>query len=440
MPPRRTGATPDALIAALGDEMLGAVQLAANLGCSQPTLSRLVRAAGAAVLTLGRAQKTRYARVRNAGVEQPIAITRVDETGTPHHCGHLYTLGLATGSRTAWVAPRVVSLHDGLPWFITDMRPQGFLGRQFPARVPQLGLPPSVADWNDNYVLQALCAAGADEPGDLILGRAALDIFLRHVPPVPIAQGDKPRVYGLRALGDSGGQGAHSSAGGEQEKFTAYVQSGTAAAHVIVKFTPEGSDDMARRWRDLLRAEWHALNVLRASGTVDAAAAALTDAGRLYLEVERFDRIGARGRRGVVSLGALDDSHVGQRHNWVRTAQQLQRLRLLGEDDVQRIALLYAFGLLIHNSDMHFGNCALLHDGPGSIRYTLAPAYDMLPMRFAPSAQGLRAVEIPPVLPTADVLVVWDEATRLAREFWRRVRDDPAISDGFVRIARAATP
>lgn len=443
MPRTRAGVSVESLIATLGDDILGAVALTQRLGCSQPTLSRLVRAAGAAVVTLGRAQQTRYARARAAGVEQPIAVTRIDSNGVPHHCGHMYTVGIATGSRTAWVATRQVALHEGLPWFVTDMRPQGFLGRQFPGRVPQLGLPPSIADWNDNHVVQALCAAGADEPGDLILGRAALDLFLRDVPPVPIAQADKASAYAQLALGGSGGQSSRSSAGGEQEKFTAYVQSGPGAAHAIVKFTPDGDDAIARRWRDLLRAEWHALNVLRASGKVDAAAAALTDAGRLYLEVERFDRVGARGRRGVVSLGALDDTFVGQRHNWVRTAQHLQRLHLLGEDDIQRIALLYAFGLLIHNTDMHFGNCTLYHDGPGTLEYTLAPAYDMLPMRFAPTAQGLREMVLPPVHPNADVLAVWDDAMRLAREFWQRVQDDGAVSRDFARVAhtaRAAMP
>jgi HipA-like C-terminal domain len=440
MPRPRSSASIASLIAVLGDDALGALELTQRLGCSQPTLSRLVRAAGTAVVTLGRAQQTRYARARASGVEQPMPVTRIDSSGAPQPCGYLHTVGMATGSRTAWVAARQVSVHDGLPWFVADMRPQGFLGRQFPARVPQLGLPPSVADWNDDHVLQALCAAGADEPGDLIVGRAALDIFLREGAPAPIAQVDKARIYRQLALGERGGQSLRSSAGGEQAKFTAYVSRSESAAHAIVKFTPEGDDVIAQRWRDLLRAELHALNVLREDGRVPAAAAQLIDDSRLYLEVERFDRIGARGRRGVVSLAALDDTYVGQRHDWVKTAQHLQRIHLLREAGVERIALLYAFGLLIHNSDMHFGNCALLHDGPGTLEYSLAPAYDMLPMRFAPTAHGLRAAELPPVHANADVLAVWGDATRLAREFWQRVQDDPAVSRDFQQIARAATP
>ncbi len=450
----RVAASPDELLAALGDEALSAASLMQRFGCSQPTLSRMVRAAGESVVTLGRAQQTRYARVRATGVEQPIVITRIDTNGAPHSCGVLHAVGHTSGSRTAWVAERRVEVFAGLPWFVADMRPQGFIGRQFPTRVPHLGLPPGASDWSDNHVLQALCSAGADEPGDLILGRAALDLFLREATPEPITPRRKAAVYvqtAAQAHDITALSGNRSSAGGEQAKFTAYVQNGVqtsvqtsaGAAHVLVKFSPAGADPVARRWRDLLRAEHHALSVLTenaADSGLHAAQAQLIDADRLYLEVRRFDRIGARGRSGVVSLGAVDNGFVGQRQSWVQTAQQLQRQRLLREADVQRIALLQAFGRLIHNTDMHFGNCALLHEGPGASKFTLAPVYDMLPMRFAPTAQGLREVEIAPVLPTADVLPVWAQALELARAFWTRVLDDGETSRGFAKIARAAMP
>lgn len=253
----------------------------------------------------------------------------------------------------------------------------------------------------------------------------------------------KTSVYSKFAELKEGRQHSLSSAGGEQSKFTAYAQTPQGAQHVIVKFSPTGTDAIAVRWRDLLRCEHHALRVLHDSlqqTGVQAAQTQLIDADRAYLEVQRFDRIGARGRRGVVSLGAIDDVFVGQRNDWVQTAQQLQRLRMLRERDVQGISLLYAFGLLIHNSDMHFGNLSLLHDGPGSTQFTLAPCYDMLPMRFAPTAQGIRPLQIPKIVPQADLLSVWPQALLLAQDFWKRVIADPAISRSFVQIARAATP
>jgi HipA-like C-terminal domain len=435
--------TPDGLVEALGDEALSAAQVMQRLGTSQPTLSRLVRGAGAQVLTLGKAQQTRYARARPVQLEQPLPITRVDAQGQPHSCGNLHTIGVLGGARTAWVAQRQVDVFDGLPWFITDMRPQGFMGRQFPARIPLLGLPPTIADWSDNHVLQALSAAGADEPGDLVLGRAALEQYLQQSLPEPISSRRKASVYSQWAVHKEGQQHRASSVGGEQPKFTAYAQTPQGAQHTIVKFSPSGTDAVAVRWRDLLRCEHHALRVLQDScqeTDVQAAQTHLIVNDRVYLEVQRFDRIGARGRRGVVSLGAIDDVFVGQRNNWVQTAQQLERERMLRARDVQGISLLYAFGLLIHNSDMHFGNLSLLHDGPSSAQFTLAPCYDMLPMRFAPTAQGIRPLQIPAVVPQADLLDVWPQALALAREFWGRVVSDPEISRDFVQIARAAAP
>lgn len=47
---------------------------------------------------------------------------------------------------------------------------------------------------------------------------------------------------------------------------------------------------------------------------------------------------------------------------------------------------LFAFGQLIGNNDMHFGNVGLAVEPPqvdARGRFTLAPSYDMLPMRFA---------------------------------------------------------
>ncbi len=440
---RRNIYAPDSLVSALGDEALSAAQIMQRLSCSQPTLSRLVRDAGTQVLSLGKAQQTRYARARPVQVEQALPVTRIDADGAPHSCGYLHTIGLLNGSRTAWVGQRKVQVFDGLPWFVADMRPQGYIGRQFPARIPLLGLPPSIADWNDNHVLQALSAAGSDEPGNLVLGRAALDQYLQQNLPEPVSTRRKASVYSQYADTKAGQQHSPSSAGGEQSKFTAYTQTPQGVQHTIVKFSPAGTDAVAVRWRDLLRCEHHALHVLhdnRQAKGAEAAQSQLLEADRVYLEVQRFDRIGARGRRGVVSLGAIDDVFVGQRNNWVQTAQQLQRLRMLSETDVQRISVLYAFGLLIHNSDMHFGNLSLLHDGPASTQFSLAPCYDMLPMRFAPTAQGIRPLQIPKVVPQADLLGVWPQALSLAQEFWGRVIADPAISTGFAQIARAAKP
>ncbi len=159
------------------------------------------------------------------------------------------------------------------------------------------------------------------------------------------------------------------------------------------------------------------INDSHANSGLEAAPTQIIDGDRLYLEVQRFDRVGARGRLGVVSLGAIDDEFVGLRGEWIQTAQKLQQLRILRAADVSKIALLQAFGKLIHNSDMHFGNCALRHENLDAQRLTLAPIYDMLPMEFAPTSQGLRTDNIRKVMPTADLLIVWPQAIEMAQKF-----------------------
>lgn len=449
--PRSPALDPQALIEALGNDMHSAPELMAKLGCSQATLSREVRRAGSAVLSIGRAQRTRYARLRPSGVSLPLPVSQVDAQGQLQSLGQLYTVGMHTGSRTVFESAQGVEIFEGLPWFVSDMRPQGYLGRQFPSRLQEVQmdaqlqtsaapqLPPSINDWSDDHVLRALDWAGHDEPGNLIIGRRSLDLHLRHATPQALPLAKKLKRYAELAQHSLNADGSMSSAAGEQPKFTQYVQTQGkttgGAAHVIVKFSPADSGEAAQRWRDLLRCEAHALNVLSGNaeqtGVQAAQAMVLHDANRVYLEVQRFDRVGQQGRLGVLSLGAADDHFVGSRRSWIHSAQQLALQRLLSAQDVQRIALLQAFGHLIYNNDMHLGNIALFYDSVGKPNFRLAPIYDMLPMQLRPVGQELREIKLAPVLPQADLLGVWKGAQALAAEFYERVRSDALIGSEF---------
>ena len=64
---------------------------------------------------------------------------------------------------------------DGLPYFLQDQRPAGFLGRGVPQRFPELALPQRVTDWSDDHYLRYLTQRGSDSVSDLVLGDAALD-------------------------------------------------------------------------------------------------------------------------------------------------------------------------------------------------------------------------------------------------------------------------
>jgi serine/threonine protein kinase HipA of HipAB toxin-antitoxin module len=85
---------------------------------------------------------------------------------------------------------------------------------------------------------------------------------------------------------------------------------------------------------------------------------------------------------------------------------------------VQRIALLDAFGALIANSDRHHYNILFF---PTDTGYTLAPAFDQLPMAYAPASSGnLRNFAVDEPRPAINTLPVWNRARTLAKEFWSR--------------------
>ncbi len=81
-----------------------------------------------------------------------------------------------------------------------------------------------------------------------------------------------------------------------------------------------------------------------------------------FLEIERFDRVGRFGRRGMISAGALDDECFGMRDNWPAFAQRCETAGMLGPDSVRRILVLTAFSELIGNGDRHFENLSLMTD------------------------------------------------------------------------------
>ena len=161
--------------------------------------------------------------------------------------------------------------------------------------------------------------------------------------------------------------------------------------------------------------------------------------GRRFLEVPRFDRCGHAGRLGVVSLETLHAAAIGAgiRREWTVAAAELLCAEMIDEATLSTIRRLHAFGELIGNSDMHFGNLAFWLDD--SLPFRTAPAYDMLPMHWAPGTQGElsdRPFNPSPPLP-ADASA-WQEAASWAEIFWTRLLDEPLLSDEFKGFAATA--
>ncbi len=414
----------------LSREPKTARQLAALLGVSQPTLSRSLATLGNDIVRFGAARSIQYTRRDSSRGLPDIAVYRVDADGRLHRLGLLVPVcpeGFVMQQDDG------KTLHsDGLPWWLYDMRPQGYLGRAYAARYgAALQLPERLVDWTDTHALRALLAHGGDGVGNLLLGDLAREHFLAAPAPTPINADQKSAAYGQLAREAAQGEIPGSSAGGEQPKFTAYAVTPNGPRHLIVKFSEREAGPVTERWRDLLLAEHLALTTLREAG-VPAARTWIVDAdNQRFLEVERFDRVGPLGRRGVFSLAALDAEFVGAgTGTWPGIATRLAASREIRPEAVQCTELLWAFGVLIGNTDMHNGNVSFVseHGRP----YELAPAYDMTPMAFAPS----RAGGLPDTLNEANLHPsvaneTWRQAEELAHRFLARLRITPGFSDRF---------
>lgn len=429
---------------------LPAAAIAAELGVSQPTVSRLIVQAGARVVRIGRARAARYAlahEIARAGTHWPLY--RIGGNARAERIGELHALqgdGFffePAGDRPALVHGDFASgLFPGLPWFLDDQRPQGFLGRAFANRVAgDIGAPDDILRWRVDDIVLALLRHGDDAPGDLVLGEASLQRAMQAIvePSAGLPIADRARRYPELAEAALRGEAVGSSAGGEQPKFAITLQGEDGARPVIVKFSDLIDVPAGRRWADLLLAEHHAGTVLREHGLAAADSAIVEAGGRVFLQSTRFDRTPMLGRRGLVSLAVLDAAFYGHgRIDWWRFAPQLQRDGWLDADDARRLRLFSWYGALIANSDMHLGNAALQLTDERPL--PLAPIYDMLPMRFRPANSGEiveRRYEI--TLPTPEHRDDWHAAALMAADFWARVRSDTRISAPFRAIANDAS-
>jgi len=386
-------------------------------GVTRETLANAYRREARQVLRFGQARATCYAARQNLpGLDtDEFPIFRVDERGDIRRDGQLVTL---VATESVWLPdPTVI---DGLPPEMHDVAPKGFLGRSYARHHADLGFPDDVTNWSDNHILVALSRRGEDFPGNLIIGRESFDRFqkLRHE---VHTENDYPRLSRDAIAGEHVG----SSAGGEQPKFTAYVD----GQHRIIKFATDATDN-ARRWQDLLALEHVALQTLRDAG-IDAAATELLDIdGLRCLIVDRFDRIGEFGRRAVMTLAAASANVNG---SWADSAEEMHERGEIDDAGLHRIALLDAYGAQIANSDRHHHNVSLF---PTQTGHDVAPAFDQLPMSYAPPASGnLRNEAIRQPHAAVNTLDVWDEARGYANEFWQRA-NELQLSDSMQAIVR----
>ncbi len=428
-----------------------ASDLAAQLGVSVPTLHRLLREQGSAVIATGAARRTRYALRRAVrGDASPQPVYAVDARGRADHIGDLALIhpqgSCMSLEGTPWPVPEDSrdGWWGGLPYPLYDMRPQGYLGRQLArAEHRHFNVSANPEEWSDDDVVHVLGRIGSDVSGNLIIGNAAFERWQAGTVAARPARAGKVainRTYARLAEQAIAAGVPGSSAAGEFPKFPALRElAGSDTPHVLVKFSGADASPAVQRWSDLLVCEHLALECAATlPGVASARSRIVTGDGRTFLEVERFDRHGEHGRSPLVSLGTADAALLGDgSSDWPRLAERLHTAGLLSTNDVQRIEHLWWFGRLVANTDMHNGNLSFHPHGPPAM-FTLAPTYDMLPMLHAPLAGGeVPARSFEPPLPLPPQRQTWAAACAAAIAFWWRAATDARISESFRRVCSA---
>lgn len=416
-------------------------EIQAGTGLSQGVVSRQLRRMANSVIKYQNGRTPKYAITRNAfGGDDKLPLFMVDVHGKsvsvaiirPLAHGGFFVEALA-GMPPLLLGEKRNGLYDDLPYFLDDLRPQGFLGRQIAEEMAsQSGdFPSDPRNWNANHVGRYLISNGDDLPGNFKFGQQA-HLRVRHRPFINIRND-----YPLYANHVMNGVLPGSSAGGEQPKFTAYC--GERSAHVIVKFSPLGDDAVVRRWRDILISEYHAIETIHSFGFPAAETKLIEMGGRLFLESQRFDRTGEYGRMSMISLQSVDAEFVGSGGDWPQIMDFLERKKMLSGQHVYDAEFLWSFGRLINNTDMHLGNLSLAIEGD---IFRLLPVYDMCSMGFAPRAgevlpYSFVAPEQKSINLNKNALL---EVKKMAHDFWARVAGDGRISDEFKAFLAHGNP
>ena len=104
----------------------------------------------------------------------------------------------------------------------------------------------------------------------------------------------------------------------------------------------------------------------------------------------------------------------------------------------RRHAVLAAFSELIGHDDPHFENLSLMLAANGR-PYAVAPACDLLPMRYAPQVAGIGDPPLTPLTPSIGTIganrAAWKAAYSAARGFWARAAAEPRLTVAIRQLA-----
>jgi hypothetical protein len=395
---------------------LSANDIARTLGVSQPTVSRAIHSLARWVTSFkvsgDRTPKYALLRTLPLGLSPRQRIYRYLRNGSIEPFAEVeFLAGGATLERIGG-ADRSVRLYEGLPPYLHFAAPSGFLGRQLAHEASNsMQFPANLRDWSDDHKIAYLFTRSLNLPGNLVFGDASLqlEVSFRRAEPIPATERRALYLGVANALREAA---YGSSAGGEQPKFLGFTKE---TGHVIVKFAKIGT-----RMSELLPLEHLALRTLTEVGIPAAGTQLLMEGDYVFLEVQRFDRLGANGRVGMLSAGAVDDEFFGNRDSWSEFAARCEQAKYLSSKDAHRVDVMAAFSELIGNGDRHFENISMLIGEDGKY-LGIAPAYDILPMNYGSLGGGVDPV-LKPITPNVGTIgaqpLVWAKAAEAARRFW----------------------
>lgn len=422
-----------------------AASLASALDVSVSSIHRIARE-HKNVIQQGITKNTKYALRRPLrGQMQAIPIYSINTAGQGHLLGNLELIApqgaLLALEKIGWPSDKKhQGWWSGLPYPMYDMRPQGFLGRNFAHTISQDFAVSSNPDkWSDDDIIYVLNLRGIDSPGNLIIGNTAYNRWLasKNTAHPELSNDALMNAYPTLAQQAINHGDAGSSAGGEFPKFTASRHLNNAATpHVIVKFSGADHSTAVQRWSDLLICEHLALATLAQQTHIQSAKSRILQAqGRTFLEVERFDRVGERGRLPIISLDSIANAFVGEDGSWPHLTEKLIQLGLAHQDMLDDVWITWWFGKLIANSDMHLGNLSFTFNTDKHSSLQLCPVYDMLPMHYKPLSGGevpIRNYQV--ALPLPQGQHAWSIAAQAALAFWQAASQDTRISQRFRKI------
>lgn len=414
----------------LRDGPASSTSLLRALQLPRPALTRALKdlQRDGEVMKVGATRTTRYALPRvvaGAGTSWPVF--QIDTAGRVHESGRLDAL-MPRHFHFESSRPALHGLSEGLPWFLRSMWPGQAVAQAPNALADQHQTVPEA-----DAQLAWLVRHGWDCTGDLIVGAAALEAWRNaRTQRVVVGAGERASQYPRLAAAALEDPARHLP----RRAFTVLADHGGHVVPALVKFSPPLSTPAGRRWGDLLVAEHLAHVHLNARGACAVHSRVYRFAGRLFLEIDRFDRVGADGRRGAVALSALDLPPAPAPCGWSIAAGHLVDAGVLPRNDARQIRLVDAFGSLIANPRRGPDDLTLFSRHDGS--FALAPAHDMLPLLLAPQDDELPRVDFQPPPPDPVVQDVWLQARRLAEGYWERLAGESRLDEGFRSQCAAA--